>query len=47
MVNRLRRKDEGAAPTEPTTRPCPYCLTALPIKATRCSACTSQLPGTP
>jgi large conductance mechanosensitive channel len=43
MVNRLRRHDEGAAPAEPTTRPCPYCLTAVPIKATRCPACTSEL----
>lgn len=46
MVNRLRRRDEGAAPTEPTTKNCPYCLTTVPVKATRCSACTSQLgPG--
>jgi large conductance mechanosensitive channel len=45
MVNRLRRKDEGVPPAAPATRECPYCLTALPIKATRCSACTSQLSG--
>ena len=43
MINRLRRHDEGAAPAEPTTKNCPYCLIALPIKATRCSGCTSQL----
>ncbi|HEY0783367.1 MAG TPA: large conductance mechanosensitive channel protein MscL [Thermoanaerobaculia bacterium] len=42
-VNAMRRKQEGAAPAEPTTKPCPYCLTAIPIKATRCPACTSQL----
>jgi large conductance mechanosensitive channel len=27
----------------PTTRECPYCLEAIPIKATRCRACTSSL----
>jgi large conductance mechanosensitive channel len=42
-INRLRRQDEGAHPAEPSTKRCPYCLTTLPIKATRCSGCTSQL----
>lgn len=42
-VNRLRRKPE-AAPAVPTTKECPYCFTAIPIKATRCPNCTSQLP---
>jgi large conductance mechanosensitive channel len=41
-VNRLRRKPE-AAPAAPTTKECPYCYTAIPIKATRCPNCTSQL----
>jgi large conductance mechanosensitive channel len=27
----------------PTTRECPYCFTAIPIKATRCPNCTSEL----
>lgn len=43
VVNRLRRKPE-AAPAVPTTKECPYCFTAIPIKATRCPNCTSQLP---
>jgi large conductance mechanosensitive channel len=43
MVNRLRRRDEGAAPAEETTKKCPYCLSTMPIQATRCPACTSQL----
>jgi len=43
VVNRLRRKPE-AAPAAPTTKECPYCYTAIPIKATRCPNCTSQLP---
>ena len=29
----------------PTTKPCPYCFSVVPIKATRCPACTSQLPA--
>jgi large conductance mechanosensitive channel len=40
QVNRLRR---APVPTAPTTRDCPHCLTAIPLKATRCPACTSQL----
>lgn len=39
-INRLQRP----APVEaPTTRDCPYCFTGIPIKATRCPNCTSQL----
>lgn len=38
-VNRLRRQKKG----EPTTRECPYCLSSIPIQATRCPHCTSEL----
>ncbi|MFL5704546.1 MAG: MscL family protein, partial [Ktedonobacteraceae bacterium] len=31
-------------PAEPTTRDCPYCLSSIPLKATRCAFCTAQLP---
>ena len=41
QVNRLKTPAPAAAPT--TTRDCPYCLTAVPLKATRCPHCTSQL----
>ncbi|OQY24836.1 MAG: mechanosensitive ion channel protein MscL [Anaerolineaceae bacterium 4572_32.1] len=41
-VNRLKREKE-APPVEPTTKDCPYCLSEVPIKATRCPHCTSQL----
>ena len=41
-INRLER--EKAAPkAEPSTRDCPKCYTAIPIKATRCPNCTSDL----
>jgi large conductance mechanosensitive channel len=41
-VNRLRR-EQPAAPAAATTRDCPYCATAIPLKATRCPHCTSEL----
>jgi large conductance mechanosensitive channel len=41
-INRLRRQHE-APPAQPTTRPCPRCLSAIPLKATRCPHCTSEL----
>ncbi|MDA8386484.1 MAG: large conductance mechanosensitive channel protein MscL [Actinomycetota bacterium] len=36
----LRRKQPDAAPT---TKPCPFCATDIPLAATRCPACTSEL----
>jgi large conductance mechanosensitive channel len=43
-INRLEREEE-APPAEPTTKECPYCLSTIPVKATRCPHCTSQLSG--
>jgi len=40
-MNKLKRREE--APAEPTTKECPFCLSQIPIKATRCPHCTSQL----
>jgi large conductance mechanosensitive channel len=42
-INRLTVKPAPAAPAAPATKECPYCLSAIPIKATRCPHCTSQL----
>ena len=39
QINRLKRE----APAAPTTRDCPKCLSAIPLKATRCAHCTSEL----
>ena len=39
QVNRLKSRQE----TSPTTRDCPLCLSAIPLKATRCAHCTSAL----
>jgi large conductance mechanosensitive channel len=41
-LNTLKRKEE-APPEEPTTKECPHCLSTVPIKATRCAHCTSDL----
>jgi len=41
-VNQLKRQ-EAAPPPVPTTKECPYCLSTIPIKATRCGHCTSEL----
>lgn len=41
-INKLRREKE-VPPAAPTTKECPYCLSAVPIKATRCAYCTSEL----
>src|ERR1700722_4761909 len=42
QVNRLAPKPAPAAPA-PAMRECPYCLSSVPAKATRCSHCTSEL----
>ena len=43
IVRSFNQMKKPEAPAAPTTRDCPYCLTAIPIKATRCPHCTSQL----
>jgi large conductance mechanosensitive channel len=43
MVNRLKRSPEAAPPPPPNTKDCFYCFSAIPIRATRCPACTSRL----
>ena len=34
-----------AVPAEPSTKECPFCLEAVPVAATRCRACTADLPS--
>jgi large conductance mechanosensitive channel len=41
-MNKLYRQKE-APPAAPTSKDCPYCLSMIPIKATRCAHCTSEL----
>lgn len=42
QVNRLMPKPAPAA-AAPVTRDCPYCLSAIPLKATKCGHCTSSV----
>jgi large conductance mechanosensitive channel len=39
QVNRMRREPEATS----TTKPCPYCLSTIPLGAVRCPYCTSEL----
>jgi len=41
-INKLY-KQPAPAPAEPTTKECPHCFTIIPIKATRCPHCTSEI----
>ena len=41
-VNQLRRPKPAPA-AAPTTKDCPHCFSSIPIKATRCPHCTSEL----
>ncbi len=43
QMSRLQRKPAPAAPAAPTTKDCPFCCSAIPIPATRCPHCTSQI----
>ncbi len=43
-INRLKAKPEAPAPA-PTTKECPFCFSAIPLKASRCPHCTSQMPA--
>ena len=45
QINRMTREPEEV-PAAPTTKECPYCLSSIAIKATRCSHCTSELRAT-
>lgn len=40
MMSIGKKKEEAAAPT---TKTCPYCKSEIPLDATRCGHCTSQL----
>ena len=44
QINRLKR-EEQPAPVAPTVKDCPFCLSSIPLKATRCPQCTSELKG--
>ena len=39
------RRAAGAPPESPTTKACPECLSDIPIAATRCAYCTTEVPA--
>jgi large conductance mechanosensitive channel len=41
-INRMQRQEE-TAPPPPDKKDCPFCLSTVAIKATKCPSCTSQL----
>src|SRR5215475_2462982 len=43
QVNRFNKPEP--APAAPATKDCAFCLSSIPLKATRCPNCTSQLEG--
>ncbi len=42
-ISKLQRPAPAPAPAEPTIKDCPFCFTAIPLQATRCPNCTSEL----
>lgn len=45
VVQVVAKLHRAPAPAPPNTKDCPFCKTAIPIGATRCPHCTSQLAG--
>lgn len=44
MMNKIMTiGKKPAAPAAPTTKKCPYCCSEIPLEATRCAHCTSEL----
>ena len=43
IVRTMNRMQKPAPVAAPTTKECPYCFSTIPLKATRCPNCTSQL----
>jgi large conductance mechanosensitive channel len=43
QINRLKAAPPPPPPGPPTTKECPYCVSTIPIKATRCGHCTSEV----
>ena len=39
----IERRRRGEAPSDPTTKKCPECISEVPIAARRCAFCTSPL----
>jgi large conductance mechanosensitive channel len=45
LVKQVNRMKRAPAPSAPTTKECPMCLSTIPLKATKCAHCTAELRG--
>ena len=45
LIRQMNKLKKQPAPAAATTKECPYCLSVIPIKASRCGHCTAQLPA--
>ena len=43
LVRQVNRFLPKPAPAPATTRECPYCLSAIPLKAVKCAHCTAEV----
>ncbi len=43
LIRQMNRLKKPAPAAEATTKECSYCLSTIPIKASRCPHCTSEL----
>lgn len=43
LIRQINKMQQPAPAAAPTTKDCPFCATAIPIKAKRCPNCTSEL----
>jgi len=43
VIKSINRMQGPAPAAAPTTKDCPYCLSAVPLKATKCAHCTAEL----
>jgi large conductance mechanosensitive channel len=42
-VNAIRERQKRGDPEDPTERPCPECLSPIPVEAKRCAFCTTEV----
>jgi large conductance mechanosensitive channel len=45
VVNQLNKLERQPPPPPPSTKECRFCFMSIPLKATRCPSCTSELEG--
>lgn len=42
-INKLKRPQAEPEPAAPSVKKCPFCFSDIPVEATRCPHCTSEL----